>query len=151
MDFHSIEFYVLALFVAFALIGIIFGRTDRSPAQTFIEAMNISADDPQAPHTISLTSQPDGKVTITHRGLELNDGDTLNLIATVIDDKVKLQLKRGIVAPSGNPMPVTAVASVAFFPNERIHLRYESEFTGEWCVFTFTNREGSSRTVQLQR
>ena len=151
MDIHSIEFYVLALFVAFALIGIIFGHTDRSPAQTFIDAMDIADDEPEVPHTLSLTAEPDGKVTITHRGLELKEGDTVNLIATIIDDKVKLQLKRGVENPAGQPKPVKATAHVAFLPNERILLRYESEFTGEWCVFAFTNREGSRRTAELQR
>ena len=151
MDIHSIEFYVLALFVAFALIGIIFGRTDRSPAQTFIEEMNTSNDDAGAPHEVTLESLSDGRVHICHRGLELKPGDTVNLVATIINDKVKLVLKRGVDSHTGEPAPVKAQANVKYFPNERIHVRYESEFTGEWCVFIFTNREGSKRTYELQQ
>ena len=151
MDIHSIEFYVLALFVAFALIGLLFGHTDRSPARTYIEAMTLSEDEKDVPHQVTFTSQPDGYVTITHRGLELEDGDTLNLVATIIDDKVKLTLKRGVESRAGNPHPVKASVNVKYFPNERIHIRYDSEFTGEWCVFAFTNREGHERTSDLQR
>lgn len=151
MDIHSIEFYVLALFVAFALIGVFFGRTDRSPAHTYIEPMDISNDDPDSPHELTVEALPDGQVAITHRGLELKDGDTLNLVATIIDDKAKLVLKRGVEGNEAMIRPVKASANVKFLPNERIHLRYESEFTGEWCVFAFTNREGQQRTTQLQR
>lgn len=151
MDIHSVEFYVLALFVAFALVGLIFGRSDRSPARTYIESMDVSDDIADAPHEVTLVSQPDGLVTISHRGLELKPGDTVNLVATIIDDKIKLVLKRGVNSPTGEPVPVKATVSVKYLPNERIHVRYESEFTGEWTVFTYTNREGQQRTSELQR
>ena len=55
MDIHSVEFYVLALFVAFALVGVLFGRTDRSPARTYIEAMDVNDDTVDAPHEVSTT------------------------------------------------------------------------------------------------
>ena len=42
MDFHSIEFYIIALFVAFALIGPIFGTTARGPARIQIMAFDLS-------------------------------------------------------------------------------------------------------------
>lgn len=151
MDIHSVEFYVLALFVAFALVGVLFGRTDRSPARTYIEAMDVNDDTVDAPHEVTVTSLPDGQVSITHRGLELKPGDTVNLVATIIDDKIKLILKRGVDSHTGEPRPVKAEVKVKYLPNERIHVRYESEFTGEWCVFTYTNREGRQRTSELQR
>lgn len=151
MDIHSVEFYVLALFVAFALVGLLFGKTDRSPARTYIESMDVTEDVPDAPHEVTLVSQPNGQVTITHRGLELKPGDTVNLVATIIDDKIKLVLKRGVDSKMGEICPVKATVSVNYLPNERIHVRYESEFTGEWSVFTYTNREGRQRTSELQR
>ena len=89
MEINSIEFYVLALFVAFALIGLIFGRIDRSPARTHIEAMTLSEEQPDADHQVTFVTNADGTVTITQQGLELKPGDTVNLIATIIDDKVK--------------------------------------------------------------
>lgn len=151
MDIHSIEFYVLALFVAFALIGLIFGRYDRSPAQTYIEAMDLSDDSESAPHQVTFTSGDDGMVTIVHRGLELKPGDTVNLIATIIDDKIQLVAKRGVDTRVGDAVPVQGLVKVKFLPAERIHIRYESELTGEWCTGSFVNREGSTREFELRR
>ena len=151
MDVHSIEFYVLAMFVAFALIGLIFGRYDSSPAQTYIESLNLSDASTDAPHQVTFASGDDGTVTITHQGLELKPGDTVNLIATIIDDKIKLVAKRGVDTRMGDPIPMQGQVKVKFLPAERIHIRYESELTGEWCTGSFVNREGSSRAYELRR
>lgn len=151
MDIHSIEFYVLALFVAFALIGLIFGRYDRSPAQTHIEAMDLSEDETESPHQVSFTANDDGTVTIIHQGLDLKPGDTVNLIATIIDDKIQLVAKRGVDSRSGDPLPMKGQITVSFLPHERIHIRYESELNGEWCLGSFVNREGVARTYELRR
>ena len=151
MEINSIEFYVLALFVAFALIGLIFGRIDRSPARTHIEAMTLSEEQPDAEHQVTFVTNNDGTVTITQQGLELKPGDTVNLIATIIDDKVKLVSKRGVDSRQGDPVAMSASATVKFLPNDRIHIRYESEITGEWCVCSFVNREDASRVCELRR
>ena len=45
MDFHSIEFYVLALFVAVALLGGIFCRSERAPERSHLAAFEMSDDD----------------------------------------------------------------------------------------------------------
>ena len=153
MDIHSVEFYVLALFVAFALMGVIFGRSDRSPARTHLAAYDIEpdaeahdADD----HWLRITGQPGGTVCLERQGLELAPGETVNLVATIIDDKLTIVEKRGL-AGDGEAVPCRASVVVDWMPGQRMHIRYESELTGEWGMTTFANRETARKQCQLRR
>ena len=151
MDIHSVEFYVLALFVAFALLGVIFARNDRSPARTHIETFELE-DDVECPdedHWVRFTGKPDGTVVIDRQGLTLKTGETVNLVATIIDDKATLIEKRG-VAGDGDPAPKRAQVAVTWMPTRRMHIRYESEVTGEWGLVAFTNRETACKQCQLR-
>ncbi|MBR6284941.1 MAG: hypothetical protein IKR25_11710 [Muribaculaceae bacterium] len=153
MDIHSVEFYVLALFVAFALLGVIFGRYDRSPARTHLAAYDVTPDETASDdedHWVRFTGQPDGTVRIDRQGLELVPGETVNLVATIIDDKLTIVEKRGLAA-DGNAMPSQAHAIVDWMPTRRMHIRYESELTGEWGMVAFANRETACKQCQLRR
>ena len=153
MDFHSIEFYVLALFVAFALLGVIFGRSERAPARSHLAAFEMSDDDQERgddDHWVRFSGQPNGTMLIERQGLMLRPGETLNLVATLIDDKATLVEKPGVALTSGTPGPVRAYVSVDWIPSRRLHIRYESEVTGEWGLVTFTNRETAVRECQLR-
>ncbi len=151
MDIHSIEFYVLALFVAFALLGVIFGRNDRSPARTHIETFELDddAECSEEDHWVRFTGQSDGTVIIDRQGLELKEGETVNLVATIIDDKATIIEKRG-VAGHGDPTPKHAQVTVTWLPTKRMHIRYESEVNGEWGLVAFTNRETACKQCQLR-
>ena len=153
IDVHSIEFYVLALFVAFALVGLIFGRSDRSAARSHLAAFDVSPDEVERDdddHWVRLSGRPDGTVLIERQGLMLRPGETVNLVATLIDDKATLVEKPGVATSSGNPEPAVAQAVVDWLPPQRLHIRYESEVTGEWGLLTFTNRETAVRQCQLR-
>ncbi len=153
IDIHSIEFYVLALFVAFALVGLIFGRSDRSAARSHLAAFDVSADVAERDdndHWVRLSGRPDGTVLIERQGLMLRPGETVNLVATLIDDKATLVEKPGVASSSGNAEPAVARVVVDWMPAQRMHIRYESELTGEWGLLTFTNRETAVRQCQLR-
>ena len=153
MDIHSVEFYVLALFVAFALLGVVFGRSEHSPARTHLAAYETEPDSEihsDDDHWIRLSGQPDGKVLIERQGLELAQGEAVNLVATIVDDKLTIVEKRGL-AGQGEATPCKAWVNVDWMPGQRLHIRYESELTGEWGTTTFANRETARKQCQLQR
>ena len=150
MDFHSIEFYIIALFVAFALIGLIFGTTARGPARTQIVAFDLSEIDGEAQPLVTFTAQSDGKMRVERPAMEINQGDTVNLVATLIDDKLKLVEKRGVSARGTDPAVVHAVALLKIPQGRRLSVRYESEVTGQWATTTFTNADERTKSVELR-
>ena len=152
MDIHSIEFYVLALFVAFALMGVIFGRSERTPARTHIEAFEFDKEALVGEdHWVRFTGRADGMVLIERQGLELCPGETVNLVATIVDDKATLIEKRGVDGSAAEaPVPCLARAVVDWLPTRRLHIRYESEVTGEWGLLAFTNRETALKQCELR-
>ena len=151
MDFfNSIEFYIIALFVAFALVGLIFGTSSRGPARTQIVAFDLSDVDGAAQPVVTLTAQPDGRMRVERPAMEINQGDTVNLVATLIDDKLKLVEKRGVSARGTEPYVVSATALLKIPQNRRLSVRYESEITGQWATASFTNADERTKTVELR-
>ena len=59
-DVHSIEFYVIALFVAFALLGLIVGHREPGPATSDIVELVLTAEEgTTGTPMLTLQSQPD--------------------------------------------------------------------------------------------
>ncbi|MBO4723617.1 MAG: hypothetical protein J5629_11925 [Muribaculaceae bacterium] len=147
MDFTSVEFYTIAFFVAMALVGFFVKQKSTKPAASAICSLDLTpASEPQeGASRLRLTAQDGGSVTIEREGLLLCDGDTVNLIATVIDDKITIQEKKGkISAFGGKESMYNGHAVVTFFlENNKNYLRYESSVAGKWCKLAFVNSPGN--------
>lgn len=160
MEVNSIEFYSLALLVAIALIGLICGEKPHTPATTDIVQLvlkwlpqSVPADaDADVPSTVTLTALPDGQVLLERTGLSLRSGDTAFIVATIVDDKIKIVEKQGMHSTLAVwPAACTASATLGFWREGRkLHVRYESELTGRWGTFTFANVEGRTASVDLK-
>ncbi len=148
MDIHSTEFYVMAFGVAIALVALLFGQRDRGAAATRIVALNLEPDEANQVPSLSLHMLADG-LHIERRGLSLPADDTVNLVATIIDDKVHVAEKRGVVG-RGEVVTLCGKATIPLNGKERWHVRYESEVTGQWCLIAIKAREGAQAYTEMK-
>lgn len=151
MDINSVEFYALALLVAMALLGLLFGDKPHTPAVTGIAQFRPARPcaDPDIA-TVTLAALPGGNVELLRQGLPLAEGGTAFVVATIVDDKMTVVEKQGIHS-AAEPLPLHATATLDCLPQgRRLHVRYESELTGQWCTFAFTNAQGRNSTAQLK-
>ncbi|MBP5688294.1 MAG: hypothetical protein J6X22_06585 [Muribaculaceae bacterium] len=153
MDFTSVEFYTIAFFVAMAFVGIFVRQKKTTPATSVISSLELDPAPPQQEGTsrLILLAHDGGKVTIEREGLLLCDGETVNLIATVIDDKITIQEKKGkISAFGGKESMYNGHVDVTFFlENNKNYLRYESSVAGQWCKLAFHNSPGNKVEKEL--
>jgi hypothetical protein len=96
MDFTSVEFYTIAFCVAMGLVGFFLGQKSVKPATSYITAFDIEPQDEDSTDKtssiIKLSSNEDGTVTINRLGVHLVEGETINIIATLINSGVKFNL-----------------------------------------------------------
>ncbi len=161
IDINSIEFYSIALFVAIALIGLIFGEKTHAPATTDIVPLALkwpqaavpqSRDADDVPSTVTLAAMPDGQVMLTRTGLSLRPGDTAFIVATAVNDKLKIVEKQGThTTVAVWPEPCEASAVLGFWGTGRkFHVRYESELTGQWGTCVIANADGRTARIELK-
>lgn len=149
IDFNSPEFYTLALVIAIALVGLLFGERDPGPASTGIAPFTLNPCVTDAPGRIALHALDDGDVMVLRDGMPVNDGDTVNIVATVVGDKVTIVEKRGVYG-RGEAYSADGTATLSCLGHRRYHVRYESELTGQWALFTFKNTAGNTVTSHLK-
>ena len=142
MDFfHSVEFYVLALFVAFALLGLIVSPRLSGAATSVIAAMEMG----------ERSAVPAGTMTLRRYGLAVRDGEGAYLTVTIVDDKMKIVEKRGAATGgSGQPTEVDAIACLTKLPTRKLHVRYDSEITGEWGLAAVLVADGNTVETRLK-
>lgn len=155
MDFTSIEFYTIAFCVAMGLVGFFLGQKKTKPATSRVQALDLEKDPSEvaaAQGTIKLTAHDSGNVTIERTGLQLVDGETVNLLVTIIDDKISIEEKKGKAsALGGREESFTGRVDVDFFPvNNKMYVRYESSVTGQWCNFAFKNTPRNHVTREMR-
>ncbi|MBR1551423.1 MAG: hypothetical protein IJ632_03790 [Muribaculaceae bacterium] len=152
MDFfHSVEFYVLALFVAFALLGLIVSPRLSGAAISAIAPMELGGRSAEPSGTLRLECGPAGTMTIRRYGLAVRDGEGAYLTVTIIDDKMKIVEKRGAATGgTGQTTEVDAMAQLTKLPTRKLHVRYDSEITGEWGLATVLVTDGNSVETRLK-
>ena len=107
MDFTSIEFYTIAFCVAMVLVGFFLKQKRINPASSTINSLELEKldDEPStesdSASLIKLKANDDGTVTLERTGFQLVDGETINLITTLVDDKLTIEEKKGKVSALG--------------------------------------------------
>jgi hypothetical protein len=149
MDFNSVEFYVIALVIAFVLLGFLFGQKSKSPASTYFTQFALIPTEGNSDE-LTFEAQSGGYVEITRSGLMLRPEETANLVFTIFDDKIEIIEKVGIKVSGGEERAFTGTARVKFIPTRKFHLRYESAITTQWCTMTFLNNEGNKVKAELK-
>jgi len=138
MDFSSIEFYTLAFVVAMAVLGFLMGKRDKGLACTHIVQLSVSsADKPDEADSVSLTLQDDGSILLSRTGLRLGEGETINLVITITGNQCLMVEKKGIKQRRAARQPIHASVELTCLPmNEPLRVRYESQLTTRWAMFT---------------
>lgn len=145
MDFTSIEFYTIAFCVAMGLVGFFLTQKRIKPAISRINALEIepeTEDDDSTSHgTLRFSTNDNGTVTIERTGMRLVDGETVNLIATIVDDKLTIEEKKGKASSlGGRDRSYRGHVDVDYIPADgKYYVRYDSSVTGQWCKFSFKN------------
>lgn len=131
-----------------AFVGLFVRQKKTLPATSVLNSLDIAPAPTQQSEGTSrlrLTAHNDGSVTIEREGLLLCDGETVNLIATIIDDKITIEEKKGKISAFGGKESVyNGHVDVTFFlENNKSYIRYESSVAGQWCKFAFNNYPGN--------
>lgn len=144
MDFTSIEFYTIAFCLAMVFVGFFLRQKMIKPATSCINAFELEPEndsDETATGTLKFTGNDNGTVTIERTGLRLVDGETVNIIATIVDDKLSIEEKKGKAsALGGRESCFSGRVVVDFIPaDSKLYVRYDSSVTGQWCKLSFKN------------
>lgn len=130
----SLEFYVIALTVAVALIVLMMRPSDKGEARTFFARGVIGSDD--GGKHIEVTTDSEGRLEWVRHGVAVDTIDCqINCAVTVIDHDIKIIEKRVVYRIAEvNPQNCTLKFScMDTLRPGRYHLRYESEWSGEWA------------------
>ena len=100
------------------------------------------------PDTVRITALKGGDISI-ERHFTIREGDTVNLVITKFDSHVKIVEKKGVVG-AGADTEHLGMALVSCIGQRWYSYRYESEVTGKWCAFEFTNVAGNNKEVEMR-
>ncbi len=129
----SLEFYVIALAVAVALIVLMMRPNDKGEALSFFARGVIGSDD--GSNDLEITTDANGRLEWVRHGVAIDSTDCqINCAVTVIDHDIKIVEKRvtdRLAAISPQTCSVKFSCMDTLRPG-RYHLRYESEWSGEW-------------------
>lgn len=150
ISINSTEFFVLALTVAMAVIALMCGQRHPGEAITEIVAMMLNESVTTDDGLLVLKTLESGELLILRNGLPLFEGDTVNVVAAVVGNKLSIVEKRGLGSNSGLEKKYDGTTTLATLPAKSFHVRYDSEVTGEWATFSFTNREGNTTSTHLK-
>ena len=149
--FQSLEFYVIATLVAAIIVGLAAKPSSRGEARQYLLAGDLTFDDEYAQPAITLTTLDNGKVVLQRHAVEaMTTSGAVSLAITQIgtDITIEERLSDGYTADS----PVdTATFYLDFMGAERYHIKYNSDATGLFAAFTFSNRPGYKTTKLLNR
>ena len=140
----------MCLVVAMALIALLFGSPDKGEATTYITAMTLNPCVTSDDGLVMLKALDNGEVLVLRNGIPIIEGDTVNIVITAVGDKLTIIEKRGVAARSGLEVKVDATATIPHLVATRFHVRYESELTGQWALFSFTNYTDRTATAHLK-
>ena len=141
--FSTVEFYVVAVAISIIVITALSKSRNEASKYTYMYQGNIRFTDMSKvdeQERISLISQEDGKVLITHHNVILPEDVAVNLRVDVCGDEiicVEKMMERipGDTAPFYCDVTYTAKC----FKHLAYTVRYECEHNGKWCNIDFVN------------
>ena len=147
--FDSTIFYLIIMVVAFMSLGMICSPKNHGATSTKIVPINVApTGGEQHPDTVRITALKGGDISI-ERHFTIREGDTVNLVITKFDTHVKIVEKKGVVG-AGTDTEHLGMALVSCIGQRWYSYRYESEVTGKWCAFEFTNVAGNNKEVEMR-
>lgn len=123
--FNTVEFYVIAVMVAAAIVAAFCRPHSSGPARQHLLSTTLSMDHAYTgPEAIMLTIDDDYNVTLTRRGIrDLTEAGALSLAIEI--KGFDITVKERVVYDRRPSWPVnTATATLDFLGPERYHLHY---------------------------
>ena len=150
MDLNSPEFYTIAFVVFMALIALLMGRTEKKPPSTYIVQLETTAAESNGEDTVSMESADGGRVLLRRSGITLADEETVNLVITIQEDHCTIVEKKGVKRRRAVAEPVAGEAVLKCLrPSCKYKVRYESQLTSTWAMFTFDTSSPEVKRVEL--
>lgn len=168
---HSVEFYVLMLFAAAAVLAVCVRPSRKGEALTHTLAGTLVAGDPEAGPALHLTCLDNGDVEIRRTGLRnLTPDSHIALAVTQIGFDLAIKERPTVGGPSYSRSrnadfataaatlpsektapanPTEAVFIIRFMGPEWYHINYVDETTNVFAAFSFHVRPGLKQTVEL--
>lgn len=141
--FQTVEFYVIAAFIAAAVIGLAAMPTQRGPVREVLAAGDLDFDAAPSDAGVVFMVGDKGELIIRRFGLEgVNTGGAYSLAVTISGFDVTIKER---LTPGGSLPPYATAATVVLncFGAERYHFQYISEATGRSAAFQLNIRPGN--------
>lgn len=150
MDLNSPEFYTIAFVVFMGLIALLMGRTEKKPPSTYIVQLVTAAAESGGEDAVSLESADAGRVLLRRSGITLAAEETVNLVITIQEDHCTIIEKKGVRHRHAVGEPVTGEAVLKCLrPGSKYRIRYESQLTSTWAMFTLDTSSPGVKSVEL--
>ncbi len=141
--FQTVEFYVVMVFIAAAVVGIAAMPANRGAARQQLIAGTLDFNATSSEPGIVAIVEECGKVTIYRFGLEnVAESGAFSLAVTFIGYDVTIE-ERATYGRHNDRMATAAQATITGFAPERYHFLYRSEATGRNAAFTLNIRPGN--------
>lgn len=141
----SIEFYVVAVFVAAAIVGLAALPARKGPVQTFLYGGTIAEDDSgDTDPSITLRVLDNGRLHVTRHALTGVGADGAYSLAVKVsgfDVTIEERTVAGRIAPV---QTMTGEATVDCLALERYHFQYRCEALGRSAAFSLNLRPGNT-------
>jgi len=150
MDLNSPEFYTIAFVVFMALIALLMGRTEKKPPSTYIVQLATIAAESLGDDTVTMELTDGGHIMLHRSGITLAAEETVNLVITVQEDHCSIVEKKGVKRRRVVGEPVMGEALLKCLrPGNKYKIRYESQLTSTWAMFTLDTSSPDAKKVEL--
>lgn len=149
MALDTVFFYTLIMLVAFALLGIICSPKSKKEISTKIVEMAVEPTNGSTESIVTFKALPKGLISVKRSNFMLHPGDTVCLVIHKYTDHIKIVEKKGLVG-MGEEVLCCGETTIGCIGQRWYSYRYESEVTGQWCKFEFTNLDGNEAKAELR-
>ena len=140
MDFHSIEFYVIAVIAAAAIIGFAARPAVRGEARTWLLPATLTRGTAQCTPSIIITC--DDRFDLTIRRTGLPEVEAVNMSVTIVGHDISIEEHCTSANHDHTPSATTAETVLTFIGPDRYHLSYAAPDLSLFTAVQFTARPG---------
>lgn len=150
--FSSIEFYILAFAVAFAIVGITMKPSERGPAKTFFAHGFVDDNTTEEPGII--ISYDGDMLRITHAGVDIRDRHIqFNYAITIIGNDITVNER---AAHSNEPVDSLTDKIDITMTTERItpgryHLKFTADWLSQWASTRIVVAEPFTKRIAIRQ
>lgn len=142
--FDSVEFYVVAVFVAAAIVGVAAQPRRRGEVRTFLYGGELLGSDGPSEAGIIARVDDRGALEIFRYGFEgMSATGYYSVAVKVCGFDVTIEERVGAGREAGSPAPRTGYVRIDCLGSERYHIQYKSEATGTCAAFSLNMRPGN--------